>query len=82
LEAMASHCPVLTTDIGAEGLEVSSGKQLIVENESAKLANKLNELIADENMREQLTVQGYNFVKEYYDWPKVVGRFEKQLNQN
>lgn len=82
LEAMASHCPVLTTDIGAEGLEVSNGKHLIVENEGVRLAEKLNELIEDEKIREQLTVQGYNFVKEYYDWPKVVGRFERQLNQD
>jgi glycosyltransferase involved in cell wall biosynthesis len=82
LEAMASHCPVLTTDVGAEGLKVSNGKQLIVENESAKLADMLGELIANESMREQLTLQGYNFVKEYYDWPKVISRFEEQLNQN
>jgi hypothetical protein len=47
-----------------------------------RLAEKLNELIEDEMIREQLTVQGYNFVKEYYDWPKVVGRFERQLNQD
>ena len=39
LEAMAMQLPVITNDVGAEGLDVENKKHLIIENNSRKIAD-------------------------------------------
>ena len=82
LEAMASRTAVVTTAVGAEGLEVKDGKEMVVKQNSDELADAVVRLLYDHTRRENLTNDAYNFVKEYYDWKAIISRFEKHVLSN
>lgn len=70
LEAMAAGIPVVSTPIGAEGLEVSDGENcLLVEPDDVTgWTRHLTELAASPLRRAQMTEAGLHLVKTRYDW--------------
>jgi glycosyltransferase involved in cell wall biosynthesis len=81
LEAMASHLPIITTDVGAEGLAVTSGTELLIANTADGIADTIVDLSDSEASLKQLGENGYDFVKERYDWGRIVGKFEDDLQK-
>jgi glycosyltransferase involved in cell wall biosynthesis len=79
LEGMASRLPVITTLIGAEGLAVTSGEQLLIANDASEFAAGVVSLIDDESLRSRIGTSGYLFVKDDYDWALIVDGFNKIL---
>lgn len=75
LEAMASKLPVVTTPIGAEGLEVRHGKDIIIKESAKDVAHGIVSLLKNEELRAELGSNSYEFVRMYYDWPAIVERF-------
>jgi sugar transferase (PEP-CTERM/EpsH1 system associated) len=72
LEAMAANVPVVSTRLGAEGLEVSDGENILLAESSAHLANAILKVIDTAGMRTQLINGGQALVKTRYDW-KILG---------
>lgn len=81
LESMASHLPVVTTSVGAEGLDVKSGKDLYISDSRAGLCDDVLFLLEDSSKRQKIAESAYSFVKTFYDWVNVVSDFEKKLNE-
>ena len=75
LEAMAAGLPVVTTTVGAEGIEVK--KEVVIEDQPEKFAQKVVQLLADNKRAQQLGEAGRALVKKKYDW-SVIG---EKLNQ-
>lgn len=79
LEAMASHLPVVTTELGAEGINVIDGKHIMIGNTCEELVEKLIDLLHHQEKGQLIAENAYTFVKDKYDWSNIVSKFEPQL---
>jgi glycosyltransferase involved in cell wall biosynthesis len=75
LEYMASGLPVISTPIGARGLDIVNNEHAIIANID-DFPEKLEELLNDEEMQKNLSQNGRKLVEEKYDWGKIA---EKEM---
>lgn len=67
LEAMSYERPVVSTTIGAEGLEVTNGENILIADEPDEFAKKCVALLTNPQRRKEIAAKGYRLVKEKYD---------------
>lgn len=70
LEAMASALPVVTTTVGAEGLGVVNGKEVLISDNLSKVADYAVRILKDKKLSQNLGLYGRKFVKSKYTWGK------------
>lgn len=68
LEAMASGMPIATTSVGAEGLEVSNGKHVLISDNMDQLAELAVKIIKDKQLAQRLGENARKFVIKKYSW--------------
>ena len=66
LEAMSYAVPVITSSIGAEGLDVSNNELIISNDNDYHL--KVLQLFNDSNFRNEIALKGYEFVKKNHNY--------------
>lgn len=66
LEASAMAIPVVSTRIGAEGLNFRNAKEIVLEDNPEKFARALAALLADSSMRAALGLAARARVQQYY----------------
>lgn len=69
LESMAARVPVVSTRLGAEGIEARDGSDIVLADTPAELASALTRVITDSALSECLKYGGYDLVTRLYDWP-------------
>lgn len=76
IEYLALGIPTVSTEIGAEGLPVSDGEHIIIANDAKDdFIEKTTELLNDKQLRERLSENGKELVKEKLDWSVVLKRY-------
>ena len=80
-EAMAMGKAVVSTTIGAEGLPVTPGENILIADEPAAFANAVVHLLRDAGMRQRLASEARRLVVERYDWSAVAADFEAALDR-
>lgn len=81
LEAMALGTPVVSTSKGAEGLDIETGKHLLIGNTPSEFAAQTVRVLREPGLRKSLSAQAARLVKEKYDWAKI-GRHFCDLVEN
>jgi sugar transferase (PEP-CTERM/EpsH1 system associated) len=76
-EAMAMGKPVVSTTMGAEGLPVSHGENIVLADDPTDFARQVVELMRDPQRRAQLGRSARRLVEENYGWPSVAARFDQ-----
>lgn len=76
LEAMASGIPVVTTPIGAEGLD---GDCMIVKEETKELVEATVDILNQPKKYEEMVKKARRLVEENYDWEIIGEKLEKFL---
>ncbi len=71
LEAWKWGLPVVSTTVGAEGLQVSSGKNLILADSAESFASAVKKVLEDPELALSLRRNGQTTLDEHYDWEKV-----------
>lgn len=71
LEAMAAGVPVVSTTLGAEGLEVRPGVEIFIADTNEQQREAITSVIESEGLRRQLRVEGRALVARRYDWTQV-----------
>ena len=73
LEAMAAHTPVISTVIGAEGLRVSPGRDILIAEADSPESwlNHLTLLSDSAEARAAIAAAGFELVKSRYDWTQL-----------
>jgi glycosyltransferase involved in cell wall biosynthesis len=74
LEAFALGCPVVSTTIGCEGLEVGAGEHLLVADDPLAFAKACVTLLQDRQLRRRLVSSGRLLVERLYAWPSIEQR--------
>jgi sugar transferase (PEP-CTERM/EpsH1 system associated) len=78
-EAMAMGKAVVSTTVGAEGLPVTSGQDIVIADEPQKFAEEVVRLIRHDEARRRLESEARRLVVERYDWSAVARDFEEAL---
>jgi glycosyltransferase involved in cell wall biosynthesis len=71
LDAFAAKVPLLSTTIGAEGLDIENGKNIILADTPETFAERCVELFDDTVKRNRLIESGRQLVDEQYDWSRI-----------
>ncbi len=80
-EAMAAGIPVVTTDFGAQGLDVINGEQLLVASTANEYAEQVNNLIVDSQKRKHIGDKGLLFIESHYSTQAVSVILDKFINK-
>ena len=77
-EAMAMGKAIVSTAIGAEGLDVRDGEDIVFSDDASDFADRVIGLLLDKARREQLGRAAANTARKY-DWSIIAPRFEDAL---
>ncbi|MGB2716068.1 MAG: glycosyltransferase [Vicinamibacterales bacterium] len=80
-EAMAMGKAVVSTTIGAEGLPVTPGRNIVIADDPQAFAGTVVRLLRDSGMRRQIESEARRLVVERYDWSAVAADFERALHR-
>lgn len=76
-EAAAMQKAVVSTTLGAEGLDVADGKQIRIADDPAAFAAAVAELLNDDGSRTELATAARRLVVEHYSAEVVAAQFEE-----
>jgi sugar transferase (PEP-CTERM/EpsH1 system associated) len=71
LEAMAMGIPVISTKLGAEGLDVKEDENILIADDHEDFAQKIYEIITDKQLSKRISDSAIKFVEENYTWEKI-----------
>ena len=78
-EAMAMGKAVVSTTVGAEGLPVTHGHDVLIADEPARFAQAVVHMIRDVDARRRIESAARCLVVEKYDWSAAAADFERAL---
>jgi glycosyltransferase involved in cell wall biosynthesis len=78
-EAMAARTPVVSTMVGAEGLEALNGENIWIADEPDDFAAHCLSLLDNAAERERLASAAEQMVRERYSWDVITDLFERML---
>jgi sugar transferase (PEP-CTERM/EpsH1 system associated) len=81
LEAMAMGKAIVSTPIGAEGLEVVDGRHLILADRPQDFAEAVCRLLKDPTRRQALGQAGRQLVEQTYDWKTIAAGLDNVYHQ-
>ena len=78
-EAMAARIPVVSTTIGAEGLEIHPPHDIRIADEPESFARECLDLLQRRDTADQVAGAAWNLVAGNFGWRRVADRFEAIL---
>jgi len=78
-ESMAAGTPVISTRVGAEGLDVSHPSSIRLADTPSEFANQCLELMGNPEEREQIAREALDLVARRFSWSIITSEFEKLL---
>jgi polysaccharide biosynthesis protein PslH len=81
LESLALRTPVVSTQKGAEGLNLNAGRDVLIADRPADFAEAVIRIMDDKLLREKLGSQGCETVRRIYDW-EIVGEHLNKVLEN
>jgi len=72
LESLAMGTPVISTSKGAEGLNLKSGRDIIIRDNPEEFADEVVKLLGSRELRSRLGLSGQQTVGSLYNW-KIIG---------
>ena len=80
-EAMAMAKAVVSTTVGAEGLPVTDGRDIVLADDPDRFAHAVLQLLRDLSARRQLETAARALVAEHFDWSAVARDLDHALSQ-
>lgn len=82
LEALSAGLPVVSTRVGAEGLDLTPGRDLALVETVDDMADVLIEAIHQPAPMQALARHGQQLVREQYDWSRLADKLEEVWQQS
>ena len=76
LDAWLWGLPIVSTPLGAEGIELRDGENILLAADPASFAEATVRLLTDPALNHRLRTQGRAWVELAYDWQKVYPRID------
>jgi sugar transferase (PEP-CTERM/EpsH1 system associated) len=81
LEAMALARPVVTTSLGAEGIDAEDGTHLFVADDSENFAERVVDLLDHPNRRVEIGTAARRLVKNTYRWESIARTLKSTVQE-
>lgn len=78
-EAMAAGVPVVSTPVGAEGLDVTDGDTIALAADPREFAAQCLALLSDPGRRSGMAARATALISAHYSWESVAQQFEAAL---
>lgn len=78
LDYLASGLPVISTEVGAEGLSAGINSHITVEDDIRKYAQRIRDIASNPEKYAQRSRNGRLFVESEYDWKNCIDPFVEQ----
>jgi len=75
LDALAMEIPVVSTNIGAKGISVENGENILLADSPEELANCIMQVLEDKKKADKLIKNGRKLVCEHYSWDVIGEEF-------
>jgi len=72
LEALAMECPIVTTSLGAEGLDVTDGRNVLIADTATAFASAVVRVLGDKELALSLSSEGRRTAERLYDWGHIL----------
>jgi glycosyltransferase involved in cell wall biosynthesis len=79
LQAMAAELPIVATRIGAQGLDIASGREMVLADDPVEFAQAVVGLLRDPARRAALGQAARALVAERYDWSVIMPKMLKVI---
>ena len=79
LEAMAAKKAVISTNLGNSGVGAIHKHSILVADSDEEIISAMNQLLQNVQMRDEIAISGFSFVKEKYSWPAVFNVLEHSI---
>ncbi|HHT9125406.1 MAG TPA: glycosyltransferase [Candidatus Brocadiia bacterium] len=80
LDAMAMGKAIVSTSIGAEGIDVTHGKNILIADTPEDFSKQVIRVLNDSNLRESLGKEGRKLVEEKYSWDIIGKKMDEIYN--
>lgn len=77
LESMATGLPVVTTSTGIEGLDIHSGREALLGENSKELAMETVRVLTNPSLYMQLAINGRKMVEEKFNWQSIIRNLDE-----
>jgi glycosyltransferase involved in cell wall biosynthesis len=77
VDAWCWGVPIVSTSIGAEGIEVEDGENILIADEPQALAEAVVRILRDPALGERLRENGRRWVEERYSWRRVYAKWDQ-----
>lgn len=81
LEAMYRGIPLVSTSVGAEGIEISNAEDAFIEDDPVAFAGKISSLLQDEKLWKKFNMNSREIAREKYTWAKLFQQMDKVLDK-
>ena len=86
LEALAMAKAIVSTSVGAEGLDLKDGEEIFIADEPTAFADAVTRLLTDASLRRRVGENGRARVEQDYDWRSIGEKlhtlYESLINTN
>jgi sugar transferase (PEP-CTERM/EpsH1 system associated) len=79
LEAFAMKKPVISTTVGAEGLDVTDGENILLADDPETFVKRVRQVLSDPDLARRLGANGRKLVEQQYGWDALAGKLENFL---
>lgn len=76
LAAMSSGLPIVTTQTGIEGLDISNNKHVLIANTPQEFVTQIKKILSNKETYEKIRKNAFELVKEKYNWKKIAAELE------
>lgn len=80
LEAMSLGNPIVTTTVGAEGIDYKNGEHLLVADTAAEFADQVVSILANDLLFQALRLNSFELVKSNYSWSRIGENINNSLS--
>src|SRR5205814_327193 len=81
LEAMSLGSPVVSTRIGAEGIEAEHGREILLADKPEEFAAAVLRLLADQQLFDAMRRAGRRLVEEKYEWRTIGDEINRTIDE-
>jgi sugar transferase (PEP-CTERM/EpsH1 system associated) len=88
LQAFACGLPVIATDMGAEGIDYTDGKDILLANTPGKFISQIKGLHNDTELRQKIRTNALTLIRNRYSWDgqlkaldTIIDGLEKRLTE-
>jgi glycosyltransferase involved in cell wall biosynthesis len=71
VEAWRWGLPIVSTSIGAEGIDYRDGENILIADGAEAFAQAVARVLCDQDLAQSLRQNGRRWVEQHYDWQTV-----------